>query len=206
MVIKLHLNESLEKTFYIVKENSSRCVYEVVDEINSDLFHAQELADTYKSSDLNNYYYVVEFNEYGNPEGHSPLSFRKENPAFNFNTDWDIVDSVGNIVVHPTEPIFATKHGIWLGYIDEIEDGLEHLHETFPDLEQRLKGAKWLRDGDLIYIPRGTQFTIEVDDVIKNSFEYSVVRVHNGPMAGLPIIFYDEAAQNFKDKDCKLVR
>lgn len=103
------------------------------------------------------------------------------------------------------EPIWQTKHSIWLGYLDEIQQGLEDLGETFPDLEKKLKSARWLRNGNEIHIPRGTQFTIEVDDVYENSWEYSVIRVHNGLMTGLPIILYDEASEKFKDRHCKLI-
>lgn len=104
------------------------------------------------------------------------------------------------------EPIYEIKHSMWLGYLDEIEQGLKDLGESFPDLEQKLKRARWLRNGNEIHIPRGTQFIVEMPDTIRNGWEYSIIRTFTGIRTGLPIILYDYSSETFLNRHCKLVR
>ena len=111
------------KKFYIVRENPTKKVYEIVDE-ESTLSAAKNLAYEYETSDFRHHsrehYYVATIDDSGNTKGYLPLyATKQDTPPFNKN--WKIVESFGNNPVNKVK-LFVTENMSRSQLIDAIED------------------------------------------------------------------------------------
>lgn len=98
-------------------------------------------------------------------------------------------------------------------YYDPADD-IDHLFyeladNTIPNIEQKLKQAKWISGYD-IYIPGGTQFVLGPDKWVGGGdYLYESIEIVGGPLDGLLVPFLaddDELCRDtFIRKHCKRI-